>query len=227
MAIRTPPPKKNVDRKHFFQKYYVKHRFFSKKGPFLLILCTSKNRVFRGFLGGFWGFPKESRIEKCQKQGFSPYSEKYPIFQKIPNFLNFLKIGVSKNALYETLHTKPMAMVPESAFLEHPLYERYRSIRLCTFWTRVVFSAWFCQEADGDSHKSYLTCSRFTAQNKCFAGSRPCNERNSRALKTNKNSNHKTRKNHKKKKPKNRREKRHYLKFYLIEDTGLSGCALR
>ena len=177
MAIRTPPPKKNVDRKHFFQKYYVKHRFFSKKGPFLLILCTSKNRVFRGFLGGFWGFPKESRIEKCQKQGFSPYSEKYPIFQKIPNFLNFLIIGVSKNALYETLHTKPMAMVPESAFLEHPLYERYRSIRLCTFWTRVVFSAWFCQEADGDSHKSYLTCSRFTAQNKCFAGSRPCNER--------------------------------------------------
>ena len=96
MAIRTPPPKKNVDRKHFFQKYYVKHRFFSKKPRFLLILCTSKNRVFRGFLGGFWGFPKESRIEKCQKQGFSPYSEKYPIFQKIPNFLNFLIIGVSK-----------------------------------------------------------------------------------------------------------------------------------
>jgi hypothetical protein len=30
-----------------------------------------------------------------------------------------------------------------------------------------------------------------------------------------------------KKKPKNRREKRNYLKVYLIEDTGLSGCALR
>jgi len=46
-------------------------------------------------------------------------------------------------SLYETIHTKPMAMVLKSAFLEHPLYERYRSIRLCTFWTRVVSSAWF------------------------------------------------------------------------------------
>ena len=91
----------------------------------------------------------------------------------------------------------------------------------------MVFSAWFCQEADGDSHKSYLTCSRFTAQNKCFAGSRPCNERDKTEYREKRGVEDRMQTEREQKKPKNRRVKRHYLKFYLIEDTGLSGCALR
>ncbi len=133
MAIRTPPRKKNVDRKHFFQIQHQNERFFSKKAPFLLILCTSKIGGFWGFQGVFGGFSKVLQKSFLPKQGFLPLFEKSPIFLKIPDFQNLSNFGVTKMSLYETIHTKPMAMVLKSAFLEHPLYERYRSIRLCTF----------------------------------------------------------------------------------------------